>query len=97
MKSSWAYNNGKRMDAEVKASLKVEKTGWIKRGEIYLYAERYKYDETKLMVKTYANKKQADVMVEKQKALGISEAYRSFKHPFVICCAEFPEKEQEKE
>ena len=87
MNSSWAYNNGKREDAKVKASLKVEKTGWIKRGGTYLYAERNKYDETKLMVKTYSNKKQADAMVGKQKELGI-DAYRSFKHPFTILTAE---------
>ncbi len=87
MKSSWAYNNGKREDARVKASLKVDKTGWVKRGGTYLYAERNKYDETKLMVKTYANKKQADAMVEKLRALGI-DAFRGLKHPFTISAEE---------
>ena len=84
MKSSWAYNNGKREDAKAKASLKANKTGWLRRGDVFLYAERSKYDETKLVIKTYSNKKQADAMVEKQKALGILGACRSLTHPFTV-------------
>jgi len=87
LKSSWAYNNGKRMDAEVKESLRAEKTGWVKRGGTYLYAERNKYDESKLMVKTYANKKQANKKIDELKELGF-DAFISNKHPYTVkCCA----------
>ena len=84
LKSSWAYNNGKRTMKEAIESLKDEPTGWIERGGTYLYAERHK-DTRQLMIKTYSNKKQADMMVQKQKELGF-DAFRSMKHPFVVCC-----------
>lgn len=74
-----------KIDAEVRASLMADKTGWVKRGDTYLYAERNKYDETKLMVKTYANKKQANKKIDKLKKLGFN-AFVSDIHPYTIKC-----------
>jgi len=89
LKSAWAYNNGKRTMKYAIESLKDEPTGWIERGGTYLYAERNK-ETGKLMVKTYSNKKQADVMVQKQKDLGF-DAFRSFQWPFTVCCCALTE------
>ena len=80
MKSTWAYNNGKRVMNEVKASLRSEKTGWIKRGGTLIYAERY-MDE--LMIKTYANKKQVNNKMLELKKLGHG-VFSSMKHPYTI-------------
>lgn len=83
LKSAWANKNGKRIMNAAKESLKDEKTGWIEKNGILMYAERYE-PTGKLMAKTYSNKKQADNMVEKQTQLGFN-AYRSFKWPFLVC------------
>lgn len=84
MKSAWAYNNGKRMMKEAKASLMSETTGWIKRGGTLIYAERY---IDKLMVKTYANKKQADNKILKLKELGHAVFLGAY-HPYTILKAQ---------
>lgn len=69
---------------EIIENLKNESTGWIGRGGTYLYAERNK-TTNKLEVKTYSNKKQANLIAEKQKKLGF-DAFVSVKRPFVVCC-----------
>jgi len=84
MKSSWAYNNGKRMMKECKNSLKVDKSGWIpthRDNNVLVYAEQY---NNKLMTVTYTNKKQALDMVRKQKELG-QNAWMSLTYPFLVC------------
>ena len=79
LKSAWAYRNGERMMREVKSSLLDPKTGWIKRGDVYLYAERYE-KTGKLMVKTYSNKKQCLKKIESLE----EDCFMSDKHPFTI-------------
>ncbi len=80
MKSSWAYNNGKRMMRECKP--KVPAFGFImnKRKSIEMYAERTLYG---LMIKTYSNKKQVDNKVAKLKEIGLN-VERTLMHPYVI-------------
>lgn len=80
MKSTWAYNNGKQIMKEVKASLRSEKTGWIKRGGTLIYAESY-MDE--LMIKTYANKKQVKNKMCELKKLGHGVFLGAY-HPYTI-------------
>jgi len=88
MKSSWAYNNGKREMKSINESLKVPLRGWVITGKtksktFYAYAERSKYDETQLVVKTYANKSQADKMRGKINAEGI-KCWFKLNYPWVI-------------
>ena len=88
MKASWAYNNGKREMNGVINSLKAPKRGWIKigkieAGELFAYAERNKYNETKLVIKTYANKTQAVNMLNQLRTEGTKCSLR-LKYPFVI-------------
>ena len=87
MKSSWAYNNGKRQMKEA-ASKDAPTTGWIKTGKIeagdlFRYAERNKHDRSKLVVKTYANKTQALQKIKDLKDIGIN-CWLILNYPFVI-------------
>ncbi len=87
MKSSWAYNNGKRQLKEV-ASKDAPLTGWIKigkveAGDLFRYAERNKHDRSKLVVKTYANKTQALQKIKDLKDTGIN-CWMRLNYPFVI-------------
>lgn len=90
MKSSWAYNNGKRELNRIREESKAPLRGWIESGQtedgkrIYSYAERDKYNENKLVVKTYANKKQATKMLDKLKSEGVDKCYIRSNYPFVI-------------
>jgi len=73
---------------KVKDSLRAPKYGWLKvgmieAGELFSYAERNKYNETKLVVKTYANKKQALGILNKLRNEGIKCSLR-LNFPFVI-------------
>lgn len=74
IKSAWAYRNGKRIMADSKP--KQEKISFVNRPYGKLYAE---YG----IVKTYANKKQADNKVQELRLLGYA-VERSLKHPFTI-------------
>ena len=80
IKSAWAYRNGERMMREVNASLTSEKTGWIERGDLLMYAERYNKN---LMVKTYSNKTQCNKKIIKLIESGF-DCFISEKHPFTI-------------
>lgn len=77
IKSTWAYRNGQRQLKEAIQYSKDEKTGWIQKNGVLLYAERYE-PTGKLMVKTYSNKKQADSVAERVGGC------RSFKWPYTI-------------
>ena len=93
MKSSWAYNNGKREMNRVNEFLKAPSRGWVEIGKIeagilYRYAERNKHSPTKLTVKTYANKKQAQKMLNKLREEGV-DCWFNIKWPFVIECVDF--------
>ncbi len=79
IKSSWAYRNGKRMMNQAKER-KQDKISFVKRQAGKLYAE---YG----VVKTYANKKQADNKIQELRVLGYS-VNRSVKHPFTIILEE---------
>ena len=79
MKSSWAYNNGKR---QLKACLPIVPTvGWIE-NKLHntVYAEQ-KHNE--LVIKTYANRAQCMRKIEKLQAEGI-DCLISENHPFLI-------------
>ena len=83
MKSSWAHKNGIKQSNEARAK-EAPLLGWIKVGEFrYRYAERSRYDKSKLVVKTYANKKQAVKKMDEIKSTGI-DCWLSIKHPFTI-------------
>ena len=62
LKSAWDIN-GERI-REVKLPSHLKKTGWIERGNLLMYAERY---DKKLMVKTYSNKTQCNKKIFKLK------------------------------
>lgn len=83
MKSKWAYNNGKRELSRVLDAAKAPINGWLEHKGVLFYAERNKYDETALIIKTYANRKQANAAVEKLKAQGI-DCYMYDVFPFRI-------------
>lgn len=76
LKSAWAYNNGKRTMAECKKALAPKEMGFVGRRGVMLYAERG-------VVKTYANKKQADAKVELLISAGNNVA-RTLSHPYSI-------------
>lgn len=82
IKSAWAYKNGKREMNRIIENLKSEKYGWIERNGFHLYAERSN-DTNKLVVKVYANKKQANVMIYKLINIGLHVSI-SDKHPYTI-------------
>lgn len=75
MKSSWAYRNGQRIMKEAQKQ-SVEPYGFVAGRRGHLYAENG-------VVKTYANKKQADKKVDALNAQGIT-CHCSFDWPFVI-------------
>jgi len=80
LKSAWAHRNGGKIMKDVNTSLTSEKNGWIKRGDLLMYAERY---NEKLMIKTYSNKTQCKNKVLKLKEMGY-DCFISEKHPFTI-------------
>lgn len=80
-KSAWAYKNGQRIMRESK--VQGSGNGWIKRGDIFMYAEKPK-NCTSIVVKTYANRTQAEKMAVKLKELG-SVCWVSAMWPFKIC------------
>ena len=82
IKSSWAYRNGKRIEIGCQPD-KSPKSGWVNIRGVLQYAERDKYNPSKLRVKTYANKAQAFKMVERLRADGI-DCGMSISHPFII-------------
>jgi hypothetical protein len=93
MKSSWAYNNGKREMNKINESLKAPKRGWVKVGKIeagtlYRYGERNKHNPKELVVKAYANKSQAQKMLYKLREEGVN-CWFNLKWPFVIECTDF--------
>lgn len=80
IKSSWAYQNGKRIMKESIKQQKAEKISFIQRPAGKLYAE---YG----VVKTYSNKKQADKKVEHLRLLGYRVEH-SLRWPFTIMLEE---------
>lgn len=76
LKSAWAYNNGKRMMAECKKALAPKEMEFVNKRGAMLYAERG-------VVKTYANKKQADNKVKSLVSAGHNVS-RSLRHPYTI-------------
>ncbi len=80
LKSAWAYRNGQRIMSETLKSLECDKTGWVERRGLLMYAERY---NNKLMVKTYSNKKQCNNKIDKLTKEGF-DCFISEKHPFTI-------------
>ena len=84
MKSTWAYRNGKRQMNEVKDSFKINPRGFVEKkiagDTYYFYAEAY---NGKLMVKVYANKKQANKVIERLQSEGVDFWLKSG-HPFVV-------------
>jgi len=83
IKSSWAYNNGKR---EMKRVLQEEKTplnGWLELHGHLTYAKRNPYNPKKLEIIGYANRSQAEKRAEKLKAENI-DCWVSAEHPYKI-------------
>ncbi|MCL4639021.1 MAG: hypothetical protein M5Z89_08530 [Olivibacter sp.] len=77
LNASQPYQNGKPKIPMVKISLNDQKTGWIDKNGVQLYAERYEPDR-KLMIKTLHNKKNADATVLRVRGK------RSLSWPFTI-------------
>lgn len=88
IKSTWAYNNGKRMISEAESRQKnsVPEFDFMKDREGNLaYAERRRDDRGRyyLSIKGYANRAQANRQIEKLKEYGYNVRI-SEKHPFKI-------------
>ena len=88
IKSTWAYNNGKRMMSEAESRQKdsIHEFDFIEDREGNLaYAERRMDDRGRyyLSIKVYANRAQANRQIEKLKEHGYNVRI-SEKHPFKI-------------
>lgn len=88
IKSTWAYNNGKRMVSEAESRQKnsVPKFDFIEDREGNLaYAERRRDDRGRyyLSIKVHANRAQANRQIERLKEHGYNVRV-SEKHPFKI-------------